>query len=127
MHGPAHCQVSYWGSSPTLWEHAVQCTARNACALANLADALRDENRFAEAAENYEKSMAVNSRFPGGYDNLVMCLGKAGKLGEAMPKFKWACKTRQFDAIFCRNFGLALVPPMRLTRPSSFGSTSQAG
>lgn len=105
----ANIQVSYWRSSEALWKHALECTTRNACAFANLADALRDENCFSQAAENYDKSLKINPKYPEGYDNLVLSLGRSGKLDESIAGYCHALRTDQCNWLFCRNLGLALV------------------
>ncbi len=105
----ANIQVSYWRSSEALWKHALECTSGNACAFANVADALRDEQCFAEAAENYEKSLEVNPKPPELYDNFVLSLCKSGRLNESIAGYCQALKTGQCDLFFCRNLGLSLV------------------
>ncbi len=105
----ANIQASYWQSGVALWQHAVQCTTRNACALANLADALRDEKRFSQAAENYEKSLEINPKYPEGYDHLVLSLCKSGRLDQSITGYCQALKTKQGNLPFFRNLGLSLV------------------
>ena len=105
----ANIQASYWRSSESLWRHAILCTTRNACALANLADALRDQNCFSQAAESYAQSLEINPKYPEGYDHLVFCLCKAGKLDPFIKEYCLALKAGRGDLLLCRNLGLSLV------------------
>ncbi len=80
-------QVGYWHDTVSLYSHAVKVTRNNYFALNNLAQGLQDEGRFAEAAQQYSRAVALNPEWAEGHSNLANALAHTGKTDEAVAEF----------------------------------------
>jgi tetratricopeptide (TPR) repeat protein len=70
----SYLQTSYWRDTETLWKHTIATTSNNYIAHSNLAQALLQSGRFAEAIAESEKALKVKPDFPAAYNNLGLAL-----------------------------------------------------
>jgi len=88
--GVTWAQIGVWHDSASLYSHALRVTGPNHFTENNLAQALNDRGRTAEAAEHYAAAVALNPGWAEGYSNLGNALVKLGRTDEAIEKFRTA-------------------------------------
>jgi tetratricopeptide (TPR) repeat protein len=76
-------QVSCWKDSKTLFQHALNTTARNSIAHSMLAGALYEEGKYKEATEQYREAIRINPKRQKWNYNLGNALAFQGQNDEA--------------------------------------------
>ena len=87
-------QVGYWQDTVSLFEHALATTDGSHFAHTNLAQGLKDKQRYAEAAAHYASAIELNPGWPEGYANLGNVLTDLGKTDEAIVNFNKALELK---------------------------------
>jgi tetratricopeptide (TPR) repeat protein len=114
----ARIQTSYWSSTETLWNHALEVTADNDVAHYNVAALLVRKGRVDEAIPHYEKALTIRS------DNrethyylsrallhtvLGNALAQKGRLDDALAHYRKAIELRDDFADAHSNLGALLA------------------
>jgi tetratricopeptide (TPR) repeat protein len=89
----ARVQVGYWQDSQSLWRHAVACTPSNIIAHGNLADALMQKGKTAEASVQYRRVLKLQPENPQAQFGLGLALAREGRISDAIALFKEALKS----------------------------------
>jgi Flp pilus assembly protein TadD len=77
-------QISYWQNSQTLWEHSLEAIGENYMAHDGLGAVALKEGRWQEAAEHFEKTLAIKSDDVEAHLNLATALKNLGYGEEAL-------------------------------------------
>ena len=80
-------QARYWRDSITLFRHAVAVTTDNSFARFNLAAALNEEGRTAEASEELAETVRIQPNSASARAELGQLLAKQGQLPQALDQF----------------------------------------
>jgi Flp pilus assembly protein TadD len=83
-------QLGYWKDTRTLFGHALAVTDGNWLAYNNLGVAFAGEQRFAEAAGEYQRALAIKPAYALGHSNLGVALLHLGREREARSHFEQA-------------------------------------
>jgi tetratricopeptide (TPR) repeat protein len=83
-------QVAYWQDGETLWRHTLACTTDNAVANYNLADAIGQDGRAAEAMGYLLTTLKIDPNFANADVNLGGLLLQEGRTTQAMACFSHA-------------------------------------
>lgn len=108
-------QVGYWKNSATLFAHALQVTPSNAPVHDNLAAALEEQGRVAEAVEHYRAALRIKPDDPIANYNLGLILLSQGQADQAVDLLEKAAATPDADAANYVNLGRALSKAGRET------------
>ena len=103
-----HLQLSYWRSSITLFQHALESTADNHMAHSNLGIAFLQEDNLDDAIEHLYKAIEIRPRFAVVHSNLGIALRRKGLLDEAL---KHSTQAVQIDPELAKahnNLGIVL-------------------
>jgi Flp pilus assembly protein TadD len=115
--------IGYWHDTISLYQHALDVTDRNHFAHTNLAQGLKDQERYEEAAEHYAASLEIKG-WPEGYSNLGNVLVKLGRTDEAIANLTRALELKEIQtgglgdentAVIHYSMALALVEARRNT------------
>jgi tetratricopeptide (TPR) repeat protein len=102
-------QLWHWQNSETLFRHALAVTADNDIARNNLGVALLQQERFAEAAEQFRAATRLApSRYQGRH-NLANALDQLGRHDEALAQHRAAVKADPSVPFLHLNLGTALA------------------
>ena len=102
-------QVRYWHTSITLFEHTLAVTNNNIIAHNNLAAALLQENRAAEAIDQCRLSLNLDPRCEKTYLNLGLALAQQGDWEQAVQNYRLALELQpDLDAAH-NSLGIALA------------------
>ena len=102
-------QLSYWRNDETLFSHAITVTKNNGDAHNNLAVALEQQGRYAEALAEYRAAERID---PGSYKihyNLGNLFNEMGKSDEALVQYREALKLNPKAPPAHDNLGMLLV------------------
>ncbi len=108
-----HLQLSYWRSSITLFQHALDSTAENHIAHSNLGIAFLQEDNLDDAIEHLYKAIEIRPRFAVVHSNLGIALRRKGLLDEAL---KHSTQAVQIDPELAKahnNLGIVLFQKER--------------
>jgi tetratricopeptide (TPR) repeat protein len=83
-------QVPFWRNSETLWRQAVNVTSGNVVARQNLGSALADQQRFAEAAAEFEEALKIQPMYAEAESNFGFTLFMLGRIDEAVEHYQRA-------------------------------------
>jgi tetratricopeptide (TPR) repeat protein len=96
-------QTSYWGTSQTLFEHALKITTGNYVAYNCLGSALIEQDKFDEAIDMLHHCLQIKPNYGWAYNNLGIAYAKQNRYEEAIeaceqairiqPKNSWAYYT----------------------------------
>ena len=103
-----HLQLSYWRSSMTLFQHALDSTEDNHMAHSNLGIAFLQEDDLDDAIDHFYKAIEIRPRFAVVHSNLGIALRRKGLLDEAL---KHSTRAVQIDPDLARahnNLGIVL-------------------
>jgi tetratricopeptide (TPR) repeat protein len=92
--GAMEWQLHYWRDSETLFRHTLAVTRNNDKAHLDLAVALDQQDRFAEALAEYHEAVRIAPDRYQLYFNMGCALGRLGRHAEALAEFR---KAIQFD------------------------------
>ncbi|MFA7256568.1 MAG: tetratricopeptide repeat protein, partial [Kiritimatiellales bacterium] len=81
-------QTAYWKNSISLWQHTLACTLENCVAYNQMGQALIQQGKFDEAAEQCRKAIKIYPDYYQLHYNLGLALGQYGKLDEALVHIK---------------------------------------
>ena len=101
-------QTTYWRNSEVLWNHALQCTGESSVVRYNLGQIMREQGRFGEAVEQYQKAIRVQPDFVGAHANLGLALHYAKRDDEAVSHLQRALQLDSHCAIAYNNLGVVL-------------------
>jgi len=90
-------QIGYWKNSITVFRHALRVTEKNYQAHNNLARALTNEKKYAEAEEHYREAIRISPNYLPPYLNLGLSWMEQGNLEKAMSCFTEALKVKPGD------------------------------
>jgi tetratricopeptide (TPR) repeat protein len=105
----ARHQVQYWSDNLTLWQHVVEATGPNFRAEGNLAMALQDAGRNADAVTHYSRAIRINPQFLDAYVNLGLALASEGRTAEAISLYSETLRIKPTDADAHNNLGKLLA------------------
>ena len=105
----ARTQTACWRNAESLWTHTIDCTSDNSIAQNNLAEALRQEGREAEATEHLQTALELNPDFAEAHNNLGNVRFQNGKLDEAIAQYQTALQINPDYAVAHYNLGNALI------------------
>jgi protein O-mannosyl-transferase len=88
----ARGQVWHWQSGVSLWEHALQVTANNGRAHANLGVALARIGDQRRAIEEYERALTLEPAAPKTHNNLALVLAQQGQTAAAISHYNEAIR-----------------------------------
>ncbi len=74
----AFVQTGYWKDSETLYRHSIAVTERNSIAHRLLGGVLMDQGRYREAAEEFQRTLAISPNDDMARPGLVLAMAKAG-------------------------------------------------
>src|SRR5205823_6582555 len=77
-------QVDVWRDSVSLWTHTLACTSNNFVAHTNLAAALEEQGRHAEAIEHYRTAIGLMPQQEPVYRRLAKVYQNAGQSNDAV-------------------------------------------
>jgi Tfp pilus assembly protein PilF len=80
-------QISYWGSSLALWQHAMEVTENNYVAYNNFGEALWSKDRYDDAAPWFFKAIEIYPSFANAQLNAGMVLVQNGQIDEGIAHF----------------------------------------
>lgn len=104
----AQRQVRYWRDDLTLWSHALAVTNGNARAHNNLANALSDRRRVADAVVHYREAIRIQPNFGEAHSNLANSLAGQGLIDEATREYIVALQYRPTDPFAHNGLGSIL-------------------
>ena len=107
-------QTSYWRSSVTLWQHAVESTSNNYQAYTNLGISLLNEGRIHEAIAQHKRSLEIEPHFAETHRAFADALLKGGQIDEAIAHYRKALEIRPDFPDAERNLGDALLQKGRV-------------
>ena len=102
-------QVHYWRNSIALFEHTLSVTSNNFVAHNNLAAALIQENRFAEAIAHCRLSLAINPNSGEPYVNIGQAFAQQGDLPQAVQNYRLALELNPGNPFAHNNLGNAFA------------------
>jgi hypothetical protein len=102
-------QIGYWGSSITLFQHAIEVTQESTVAYGLLGNAFRDEGLYEEAIANYRKVLALDPHEKGGLLNLGGVLSRVGRNDEAIAPLTELARLQPGSAVDQKYLGVALL------------------
>jgi tetratricopeptide (TPR) repeat protein len=116
----SYSQISYWRDSETLWKHAIASTSNNYIVYNNLAEALSQSGRFAEAITECRKALKIKPDFAAAHNNLGYALvqqkqsadsvrGRDGAVDEAIEHYQTALQIKPDFTQAHNNLGNALL------------------
>jgi tetratricopeptide (TPR) repeat protein len=85
-------QLRHWRTNVTLFQHALAVTADNEIARNNLGVALEQEDRLAEAVEQYRAAARLENYNYQGHHNLASALDRLGRRAEALAEHREAAR-----------------------------------
>jgi tetratricopeptide (TPR) repeat protein len=100
-------QVGFWRNNDSLFKHAVKVDPQNYLAYNNLGYSLWAEGKTAEAMEDYEKSLNINSNYPDALNNVGYALATQKRFAEAIPYYERALRIQPSQADVHDNLGNA--------------------
>jgi Tfp pilus assembly protein PilF len=80
----AWLQTTYWGTSETLWAHALAVTDNNDVAENNLGIVLLQQGRVDEAIPRFERAIQIRYQNAPAHDNLAKAFLRKGQLTDAI-------------------------------------------
>ncbi len=104
----ARVQLSYWGSSERLFEHALNATRDNWLIHNNMGKVLEREGRHADAEFHWREAMRIAPGFVQPRLNLADVLARQGRLPEAAALLDEALRIRPDDEVSHNNLGTVL-------------------
>jgi Flp pilus assembly protein TadD len=110
----AYAQTTYWKTSVTLWTHNLACTTDNSMAHGYLGIALADQGKTADAIQQYERALQLDSNNVDAQNNLGNALASQGRWTEAIPHYEQALKLKPDSAEAHFNLGIALASQGKL-------------
>ncbi len=103
-------QTGYWRDSETLWRHTLAVTSRNDIAHYNLANALMENGRPAEAAiASYEAALIVRPDEARTHSGLALALFQTGRAAEAFTEWEKTLVLKPDSPEARNNYGVALL------------------
>jgi len=109
-----HLHLSYWQSSITLFQHALDSTVDNHMAHSNLGIAFLQEDDLDEAIDHFYKAIEIQPSFAVVHSNLGIALRRKGMLDEAL---KHTTRAVQIDPDLAKahnNLGIVLFQKGRV-------------
>jgi protein O-mannosyl-transferase len=107
--GCAYRQTSFWRDSQTLWNRAIDCTARNAVAHYNLGNALAECKRADEALAQYQMAVQIDPNDPQARYNMAIGLTRRGQVDEALAQYGKAIELKPDYTRAHNNLGALLA------------------
>lgn len=101
-------QTLYWSNTATLFAHALEVNPNSPAARVNLAIALTDQGRLAEAAEHYRALLAVDPSNPKAHLGLGQVLARANQPEPALTHLRQAAELQPENPLTHYNLGLLL-------------------
>jgi tetratricopeptide (TPR) repeat protein len=101
-------QTFYWSDTDTLFAHALEVNPDSPAARVNLAIALADRGRLAEAAEHYRALLAVDPSNPKAHLGLGQVLARASEPEGALAHLRMAAELQPENPLTHYNLGLLL-------------------
>ncbi len=101
-------QVRHWKNSATLFGHAVSVTANNYLAHHKLGEAMLEQGRNDDAAEEFSNALRIKPNLGAAHDKLGLILVEAGRFSEAIDRFDQALRANPNDPNILNNMGVAL-------------------
>jgi len=102
-------QIQYWRNSETLFRHALDVTSGNYLAHHNLGVALADEERFAEAIQQYQAALQIEPDAPNVQTDYGNALAKSGRIPEAIAHYEAALRVLPDSPIIHNDLANALA------------------
>ena len=102
-------QLSYWRNDETLFSHAIAITNNNGGAHNNLAVALEQQGRYAEALAEYRVAESLDSGSYKIHYNLGNLFNKMGEFDEALAQYREALELNPKAPPAHDNLGMLLV------------------
>src|SRR5262245_32702583 len=102
-------QVRHWRNSTTLFEHALNVTARNWVAHGNLGIVVAGQGKIAEARAHYAEALALKPEYAEAHNNLGFHLADEGKIADAISHYWAALRLKPDYAEAHYNLGIALA------------------
>jgi tetratricopeptide (TPR) repeat protein len=87
-------QVRLWKNSETLYRHTIAVAPKNPIVLGLLGDALVEQRRFAEGAEQFEAALRITPGYAEAESNLGFALVMQGHLDEGMEHYRNALELK---------------------------------
>src|SRR5262249_48282266 len=100
-------QIGFWRTSLSLFKHAAKVTTDNYLAYNNIGYFLSGQGKTAEAMENYQKSLTINSNYSDALNNVGYALAGQERFAEAIPYYERALSTQPNQAEVHNNLGNA--------------------
>jgi Flp pilus assembly protein TadD len=107
-------QATYWRSSISLFQRAVNVTKDNYVAHNNLGELLAQQGNVDEAAAHFAAALEINPSFAQARHNMGMILVQRGKLDEAISEFSKAVEIEPAFTDAYNKLGAALASRGRL-------------
>jgi tetratricopeptide (TPR) repeat protein len=86
-------QCQTWRDTPTLWTHALTCSAgSNSVAHYNMGHYLFERGEIASAVAHYTQALRIDPGFAGAHNNLGAVLSRQGKFDRAAEQFAEALR-----------------------------------
>jgi len=105
----ARQQARYWRDSAALWEHTLAVTAPNAVAESNLANALFQDGKLAEAVTRFQAALEIKPDYADAQNGLGLAMLQQGQAAEAITHFQRALEIQPGFAAAHNNLGMALL------------------
>jgi len=102
-------QIWHWKNSVTLFQHALAVTTDNDVARDNLGVALEQQDRLAEAAEQYRAAAKLEPDRFQGHHNLASALDRLGHHAEALAEHRAAVQIAPDVEFLHTTYGLSLL------------------
>jgi len=102
-------QLGHWQDSEQLFRHALQVTRNNEVAHVNLASALLDQKRFAEAETECRHALEINSASVEALGNLGLALAGQARWPDAVMVYEEALRLNPQSYRALNGLGLALA------------------
>ena len=102
-------QAGFWRDNLSLYGHAVAAVPSSWIGHNNLAAALEDRGRIAEAVSHYQEAIRIRPEFSPAHNNLGLILLGGGKTEEALRHFSDAVRFSPRNVRMLTNYGVALA------------------
>lgn len=102
-------QLRFWQNSEILFSHAIAVTKDNAIAHINLGVAFEQQDRNADALNEYTKAIAIDSNRSQAHNNLANLLSTMGRRDEALKEYQDALRLNPNAALAHANLATLLA------------------
>lgn len=109
MSAATYRQIGIWRNGFILWDYTISTGFESAAAYNNRGLSLIDRGEQARAVEDFDRAIALDSRFPFAYNNRGVTLYKLGQLDRALNDLNMAIALNPGNALAFRHRGFVYL------------------